>query len=73
MGVFTSPRWKPDDASTLFLESHIFTVSSLVIGENISGQTKRAVGVAMQIAIGDVGAVTRHGRALLYRMPHIIE
>jgi hypothetical protein len=27
-------------------------------GENVSGQTKRAVAVAMQITIGDLGAVT---------------
>ncbi|EIM85805.1 MFS general substrate transporter, partial [Stereum hirsutum FP-91666 SS1] len=46
--------------------------------ENISGQTKRATGVAMQIGIGDLGAVTG---VLLYRpsfsghqfrKPHII-
>ena len=46
--------------------------------ENISGQTKRAVGVALQITIGDLGAVTG---VLLYRpayaahrfhKPHII-
>lgn len=46
--------------------------------ENISGQTKRAVGVAMQITIGDLGAVTG---VLIYRPafsahrfrgPHII-
>ena len=46
--------------------------------ENISGETKRAVGVAMQITIGDLGAVTG---VLLYRpsfsahrfrMPHMI-
>jgi len=46
--------------------------------ENISGQTKRAVGVAMQITIGDCGAIT--GVLLYrpafagdhYRKPHII-
>jgi hypothetical protein len=46
--------------------------------ENISGQTKRAVGVALQITVGDLGAVTG---VLLYRpaysthrfrKPHII-
>lgn len=26
-------------------------------GENVSGQTKRAVAVAMQITIGDIGAI----------------
>jgi hypothetical protein len=46
--------------------------------ENISGQTKRAVGLALQITVGDLGAVTG---VLLYRpaysahrfrKPHII-
>jgi hypothetical protein len=46
--------------------------------ENISGQTKRAVGVAMQITIGGMGAITG---VLIYRptfsahhfrKPHII-
>jgi hypothetical protein len=32
--------------------------------ENISGQTKRAVGVAMQITIGNMGAITG---VLIYR------
>ncbi|KAI0297650.1 major facilitator superfamily domain-containing protein [Russula brevipes] len=59
----------------------VYTGNALLLSwpsENISGQTKRAVGVAMQITIGDLGAITG---VLLYRpafsahrfrMPHII-
>ncbi|THH16559.1 hypothetical protein EW146_g4101 [Bondarzewia mesenterica] len=59
----------------------VYTGNALLLSwpsENISGQTKRAVGVAMQITIGDLGAVTG---VLLYRpaysahhfrKPHII-
>jgi len=45
----------------------VYTGNALLLSwpsENISGQTKRAVGVAMQITIGDMGAVTG---VLLYR------
>ncbi|KAF8631017.1 hypothetical protein AX15_002628 [Amanita polypyramis BW_CC] len=59
----------------------MYTGNALLLswqGENVSGQTKRAVAVAMQIAIGDMGAIagtliyrpnfdTHH-----YRKPHII-
>jgi len=59
----------------------IYTGNALLLswpGENVSGQTKRAVAVAMQITIGDVGAIagcliyrpdfaSHH-----YRKPHII-
>ncbi|KAI9443317.1 major facilitator superfamily domain-containing protein [Lactarius indigo] len=59
----------------------IYTGNALLLSwpaENISGQTKRAVGVALQITVGDLGAVTG---VLLYRpaysahrfrKPHII-
>lgn len=47
-------------------------------GENVSGQTKRAVAVAMQITIGDVGAIAGvliyrpQFASHQYRKPHII-
>ncbi|KAH9047698.1 major facilitator superfamily domain-containing protein [Lactarius hengduanensis] len=59
----------------------VYTGNALLLSwpaENISGQTKRAVGVALQITVGDLGAVTG---VLLYRpaysahrfrKPHII-
>ncbi|KAE9395083.1 MFS general substrate transporter [Gymnopus androsaceus JB14] len=59
----------------------IYTGNALVLswpGENVAGQTKRAVAVAMQVAFGDIGAIA----AVLiyrpnfagheYRKPHII-
>ncbi|KAI0304323.1 major facilitator superfamily domain-containing protein [Multifurca ochricompacta] len=68
-------------AGVHFAALGIYTGNALLLSwpsENISGQTKRAVGVAMQITIGDLGAVTG---VLLYRpafsahrfrKPHII-
>jgi len=59
----------------------IYTGNALLLswpGENVSGQTKRAVAVAMQIAIGDCGAIAgvliyRPSLAAHnYRKPHII-
>ncbi|KAI0260221.1 major facilitator superfamily domain-containing protein [Gloeopeniophorella convolvens] len=59
----------------------VYTGNALLLSwpsENISGQTKRAIGVAMQITIGDMGAVAG---VLIYRpafsahrfrKPHII-
>jgi len=47
-------------------------------GENVSGQTKRAVALAMQITIGDVGAIAGvliyrpNFAGHHYRKPHII-
>ncbi|KAF7346346.1 MFS general substrate transporter [Mycena sanguinolenta] len=61
----------------------VYTGNALLLrdswpGENVSGQTKRAVAVAMQITIGDIGAIagvliyrpqfSSHG----FRKPHII-
>ncbi|KAF8123080.1 major facilitator superfamily domain-containing protein [Mycena galopus ATCC 62051] len=59
----------------------VYTGNALLLswpGENVSGQTKRAIAVAMQITIGDVGAIAgvliyrpefaAHG----FRKPHII-
>ncbi|KAG6890647.1 hypothetical protein C0995_006623 [Termitomyces sp. Mi166 len=45
----------------------VYTGNALLLswpGENVSGQTKRAVAVAMQITIGDIGAVAG---VLIYR------
>jgi len=59
----------------------IYTGNSLLLswpGENVSGQTKRAVAVAMQIMIGDIGAIAGcllyrpSLRAYLYRKPNLI-
>lgn len=38
----------------------VYTGNALLLswpGENVSGQTKRAIAVAMQITIGDIGAI----------------
>jgi len=52
-------------ASFLSLSSTPFTyVTHSWPSESISGQTKRAVGVAMQITIGDLGAIAG---VLIYR------
>ncbi|KAI0343420.1 MFS general substrate transporter [Trametopsis cervina] len=64
-----------------FASLGVYTGNALILSwpsENVSNQTKRAVSVAMQITIGDLGAVTgvliyrpefsKH----LYRKPHII-
>ncbi|KZT25394.1 MFS general substrate transporter [Neolentinus lepideus HHB14362 ss-1] len=59
----------------------VYTGNALLLSwpsENISGQTKRAVGVAMQITIGDIGAIAGvliyrpNFAAHLYRKPNII-
>ncbi|KAF8967163.1 major facilitator superfamily domain-containing protein [Flammula alnicola] len=66
---------------TLFAAAGVYTGNALLLswpGENVSAQTKRAVAVAMQITIGDIGAVSG---VLVYRpslsghrfrKPHII-
>ncbi|OBZ78447.1 putative transporter C11D3.18C [Grifola frondosa] len=64
-----------------FATAGVYAGTALLLswpGENVSGQTKRAVSVAMQITIGDIGAVagvliyrpnfSQHN----YRKPHII-
>ncbi|KAJ6508763.1 major facilitator superfamily domain-containing protein [Mycena sanguinolenta] len=59
-----------------FAAAGVYTGNALLLswpGENVSGQTKRAVAVAMQITIGDIGAIagpnfSSHG----FRKPHII-
>ncbi|OAX44296.1 MFS general substrate transporter [Rhizopogon vinicolor AM-OR11-026] len=59
----------------------IYTGNSLLLswpGENVSGQTKRAVAVALQITVGDIGAIAGcliYRPALsshLYRKPNLI-
>ncbi|RDB17850.1 hypothetical protein Hypma_000772 [Hypsizygus marmoreus] len=64
-----------------FAAAGVYTGNALLLswpGENVSGQTKRAVAVAMQITIGDIGAIAG---VLIYRpnfsghrfrKPHII-
>ncbi|GLB38315.1 putative MFS general substrate transporter [Lyophyllum shimeji] len=59
----------------------VYTGNALLLswpGENVSGQTKRAVAVAMQITIGDIGAIAGvliyrpNLSANRFRTPHII-
>jgi len=59
----------------------IYTGNALLLswpGENVAGQTKRAVAVAMQITFGDIGAIAGvliyrpEFGAHQYRKPHII-
>ncbi|KZT40659.1 MFS general substrate transporter [Sistotremastrum suecicum HHB10207 ss-3] len=61
----------------------VYTGNALLLswpGENVAGQTKRAVAVAMQITIGDIGAIAATGVLIYrpsfavdnYRKPHII-
>ncbi|TEB30661.1 MFS general substrate transporter [Coprinellus micaceus] len=64
-----------------FAAAGVYTGNALLLswpGENVSAQTKRAVAVAMQITIGDIGAIAG---VLIYRpslnanhfrIPHII-
>ena len=43
-----------------FAAAGVYTGNALLLswpGENVSAQTKRAVAVAMQITIGDIGAI----------------
>ncbi|KAG6831945.1 hypothetical protein H0H92_006546 [Tricholoma furcatifolium] len=59
-----------------FATAGVYTGNALLLswpGENVSSQTKRAVAVAMQITIGDIGAIV--GPTLSanhYRTPHAI-
>ncbi|KAJ3864791.1 major facilitator superfamily domain-containing protein [Lentinula novae-zelandiae] len=54
----------------------VYTGNALLLswpGENVAGQTKRAVAVAMQITFGDIGAIAGPNFAGHdYRKPHII-
>jgi hypothetical protein len=62
----------------LFLTINCFLLTSSWPGENVSGQTKRAVALAMQITIGDIGAIVGmlvYRPSLAghhYRVPHIV-
>ncbi|KAF5314860.1 hypothetical protein D9619_007081 [Psilocybe cf. subviscida] len=66
---------------TLFAASGVYTGNALLLswpGENVSAQTKRAVAVAMQITIGDIGAIAGvliyrpNLSAHRFRKPHLI-
>ncbi|KIM43201.1 hypothetical protein M413DRAFT_398146 [Hebeloma cylindrosporum] len=66
---------------TIFAAAGIYTGNALLLswpGENVSAQTKRAVAVAMQITIGDIGAIAGvliyrpSLNAHRFRTPHII-
>ncbi|KAF4617158.1 hypothetical protein D9613_005941 [Agrocybe pediades] len=65
----------------LFAAAGVYTGNALLLswpGENVSAQTKRAVAVAMQITIGDIGAIAGvliyrpNLSAHRFRVPHII-
>ncbi|KAI0034640.1 major facilitator superfamily domain-containing protein [Vararia minispora EC-137] len=71
----------PQYVGVLLATLGVYTGNALLLSwpsENVSGQTKRAVAVAMQITIGDLGAVT--GVLIYrpawsfdhYRVPHIV-
>ncbi|TFK40781.1 major facilitator superfamily domain-containing protein [Crucibulum laeve] len=64
-----------------FAAAGVYTGNALLLswpGENVSAQTKRAVAVAMQITIGDIGAIAGvliyrpNLSAHRFRTPHII-
>lgn len=63
--VYTSQQQEctqatPSCSGYLFISrlmSCVLTLAYSWPGENVSGQTKRAVAVAMQITIGDIGAI----------------
>ncbi|KAJ7069706.1 major facilitator superfamily domain-containing protein [Mycena amicta] len=64
-----------------FAAAGVYTGNALLLswpGENVSGQTKRAVAVAMQITIGDIGAIAGvlvyrpDLSAHRFRKPHLI-
>ncbi|KAG6854666.1 hypothetical protein C0991_003314 [Blastosporella zonata] len=64
-----------------FAAAGVYTGNALLLswpGENVSSQTKRAVAVAMQITIGDIGAIAgvliyrSSLSAHLFRTPHAI-
>ncbi|KAG2001822.1 high-affinity nicotinic acid transporter [Coprinopsis cinerea AmutBmut pab1-1] len=65
-----------------FAAAGVYTGNALLLswpGENVSAQTKRAIAVAMQITIGDIGAIAGQvspGWLILagnnFRTPHII-
>ncbi|CAA7261574.1 unnamed protein product [Cyclocybe aegerita] len=64
-----------------FAAAGVYTGNALLLswpGENVSAQTKRAVAVAMQITIGDIGAIAGvliyrpNLSAHHFRIPHII-
>ncbi|KAF8158161.1 major facilitator superfamily domain-containing protein [Crassisporium funariophilum] len=64
-----------------FAAAGVYTGNALLLswpGENVSAQTKRAVAVAMQITIGDIGAIAGvliyrpNLAAHRFRTPHII-
>ncbi|PPQ91679.1 LOW QUALITY PROTEIN: hypothetical protein CVT25_012892 [Psilocybe cyanescens] len=65
----------------LFAAAGVYTGNALLLswpGENVSAQTKRAIAVAMQITIGDIGAIAGvliyrpNFSAHRFRKPHII-
>ncbi|PWN49580.1 MFS general substrate transporter [Violaceomyces palustris] len=65
----TSPTLGGKYVSVFIVASGVYSGNALLLSlpsENISGQTKRATALAMQIAIGDVGAIAG---TLLYRIP----
>ncbi|KZP33539.1 MFS general substrate transporter [Athelia psychrophila] len=79
--LITAPTEGGQYVGVLLAAAGIYTGNALLLswpGENVSGQTKRAVAVAMQITIGDIGAIagslvyrpelSKHR----YRKPHII-
>ncbi|KAG8214481.1 major facilitator superfamily domain-containing protein [Butyriboletus roseoflavus] len=79
--LISSPKFGVQYFGVHLVAAGVYTGNSLLLswpGENVSGQTKRAVAVAMQITIGDIGAIAGclvyrpTLSAQLYRMPNLI-
>ncbi|KAF7298948.1 hypothetical protein MIND_00842900 [Mycena indigotica] len=79
--VLTGPTPGAQYVGVHFAAAGVYTGNALLLswpGENVSGQTKRAVAVAMQITIGDIGAIAGvlvyrpDLSAHRFRKPHII-
>ncbi|KAJ7288331.1 major facilitator superfamily domain-containing protein [Mycena rebaudengoi] len=79
--LLTGPTPGAQYVGVHFAAAGVYTGNALLLswpGENVSGQTKRAVAVAMQITIGDIGAIAGvliyrpNFAAHRFRKPHII-
>ncbi|KAJ7675802.1 major facilitator superfamily domain-containing protein [Mycena polygramma] len=79
--LLTGPTPGAQYVGVHFAAAGVYTGNALLLswpGENVSAQTKRAVAVAMQITIGDIGAIAGvliyrpEFSAHRFRKPHII-
>ncbi|KAJ3715356.1 hypothetical protein C8R42DRAFT_725714 [Lentinula raphanica] len=74
--LLTAPKPGAQYVGVHLAAAGVYTGNALLLswpGENVAGQTKRAVAVAMQITFGDIGAIAGPNFAQhQYRKPHII-